>query len=156
MKTTTRLLRQWRRHQQQYVYFTLIEVLVVVAIIAVLAALLLPRIFEAKCRALLRELMSLLNSIHADINGATAGGPANEAAFRKILDRMKDGVKLFQKVKEAECIEKEDKKAINKKINEILTVLTQVKDAQTEPVQRMIEELFERLRAERYPDNETE
>lgn len=150
------LLRKWQRHHKKYLYFTLIEVLVVVAIIAVLAALILPNIFNAKCRSLIRRLLGLLDSIKADINAATSTGPASEQAFRNILQKMRDGVDLFREVKNAACIEKGDKQTINRKIDEIVGTLVQIRSSQEEPVQQMIDELLERLRGERYPKDETE
>lgn len=156
MYSTTAFLRKWQQHHKKYLYFTLIELLVVVAIIAVLAALLVPKLFYAKCRGLLSDLLALLTGIKADITTATTPVPATEAQFKQIQERMESAVKLFKKVKQSDCIEKEDKKAINIKVDAIIAELTQIKSSQTEEVQQMIDRLFEKLREERYPNNETE
>jgi len=156
MYPSSRLLRKWHNNHRKYLYFALIEIIVVAAIIAVLAALLIPQLLNAKCRSLLRKLLGLIDAIKADINSATSTGPATEQAFRNILTKMKDAADLFKDVKKAGCIKKEDKKTINKKIDETIALLTQVKSSQNEEVQQMIDQLFERLREERYPNNETE
>ena len=120
MYSSSRLLQKWHNSHKKYLYFTLIELIVVIAIIAVLAALLIPQLLNSKCRALLRRLLGLIDAIRADINSATATGPATEQAFKAILEKMKDAVSLFKEVKKADCIDKEDKKTINKKIDEYI------------------------------------
>jgi len=129
---------------------------VVIYIIAVIAALVIPNLLESRCLSLFRKLVSLLNAIRADINSATATGPASEASFNAIIDRMKDAVDIVKQLKEAGCVEKDKKREVNRKIKEIVDLLNQVRPAQEATVQGKIDDILGRLAEIRYPDEETQ
>lgn len=156
MQRLLTILHTLQRQRRQYLYFTLIEVLVVIGIIAVIAALVIPNLLEGKCLSLFRKLIGLLNTIRADINGATSIGPASESSFRAITDRMKEAVDIVRELKEAGCIDKGKKREVNQKIREIVDLLNQVRSSQEAPVQAMIDNILERLAEIRYPDSETQ
>lgn len=145
-------LTNWNKKRKQYLYVTLVELLVVIGLLAILAALMIPSMLDARCRAKIEALLSLLNSIRTDISTVTANGQATAGAVNSIIRRIDNAVNIFREAKSAKCITQKDKTTINTTIDKALQELLQIKSSQTKEVQQLIDKLIEKLTGEKYPD----
>lgn len=152
MLASSTIWQQWQRKRKQYLYFTLIELLVVVAIIAILAGLLISSILDANCRSKIIDLLAILDAIKADITGATTSGPATDHAAAEIGKKMDDALIKFKAAKKAKCLDAEDKKQINTKIQECIQLIVQIKDSQNDKVKELLEGIIQKLTGEKFPD----